>query len=501
MKEKTIIIIGAGIAGLSAGCYAQMNGYRSKIFELHDLPGGLCTSWERNDFLFDGSIHYLFGSGTGQSLNQMWQELGAVQGRQMVNHAEYQRITDGERTLIVYTDPDRLEAHLLEISPGDTKPICAFCDGVRQFTHFNFGAMYQKPRSLMTIGDWFNLIKQMLPFTPALAKWALLSCGDFGNRFEDPFLRRSLPLMFSWKEAPVMMGMMLLAYMHIGNAGYPVGGSLEFARAIEKRFLQLGGEIYYEGQVEKILVENDRAVGVRLYNDETYFADYIVSTADGRSTIFDLLSGEYTNRGIRSMYDGHLPILQMLQVSLGVNRDLSDEPHWITYLLDDPVLISGQYYTDLGIQHYCFDPTMAPEGKSVIIVFLRTRYDYWKRIYGRRLYDREQSQASGMVIEKLDQISPGIADAIETVDEATPVSYERYTGNWLGATSGWLLAKQTMPMMLLGVRKTLPGLSHFYMAGQWVEPGGTVTLAAASGRGAIQLICEADGKAFTSSKP
>lgn len=298
-----------------------------------------------------------------------------------------------------------------------------------------------------------------------------------------------------------MMGMMLLAYMHIGNAGYPVGGSLEFARAIEKRFLQLGGEIYYEGQVEKILVENDRAVGVRLYNDETYFADYIVSTADGRSTIFDLLSGEYTNRGIRSMYDGHLPILQMLQVSLGVNRDLSDEPHWITYLLDDPVLISGQYYTDLGIQHYCFDPTMAPEGKSVIIVFLRTRYDYWKRIYGRRLYDREQSQASGMVIEKLDQISPGIADAIETVDEATPVSYERYTGNWLGATSGWLLAKQTMPMMLLGVRKTLPGLSHFYMAGQWVEPGGTVTLAAASGRGAIQLICEADGKAFTSSKP
>ena len=47
MAEKSIIIIGAGIAGLSAGCYGQMNGYRTHIFEMHSLPGGLCTAWKR----------------------------------------------------------------------------------------------------------------------------------------------------------------------------------------------------------------------------------------------------------------------------------------------------------------------------------------------------------------------------------------------------------------------------------------------------------------------
>ncbi len=47
---QSIAIIGAGIAGLAAGCYAQMNGYDSEIFELHDLPGGLCTAWERRDY-------------------------------------------------------------------------------------------------------------------------------------------------------------------------------------------------------------------------------------------------------------------------------------------------------------------------------------------------------------------------------------------------------------------------------------------------------------------
>ena len=95
----------------------------------------------------------------------------------------------------------------------------------------------------------------------------------------------------------------------------------------------------------------------------------------------------------------------------------------------------------------------------------------------------------------------GFARTSRFVDEATPLSYERYTGNWQGATTGWLLTKETLPMMIQGVPKTLPGLDNFYMAGQWVEPGGTVALAAASGRNAIQTICAADGRPFNASRP
>ena len=60
---KKVIIIGAGIAGLSAGCYLRMNGYDTEIFELHTTPGGLCTSWERGNYIFDGCIHILAGNG------------------------------------------------------------------------------------------------------------------------------------------------------------------------------------------------------------------------------------------------------------------------------------------------------------------------------------------------------------------------------------------------------------------------------------------------------
>ena len=79
---------------------------------------------------------------------------------------------------------------------------------------------------------------------------------------------------------------------------------------------------------------------------------------------------------------------------------------------------------------------------------------------------------------------------------ATPLSYERYTGNWQGSSCGWLLTKESMPLMITGMAKTLPGVQNFYLAGQWVEPGGSVPLAAISGRNAIQLICAADQKKF-----
>ncbi len=499
--NKSIIIIGGGIAGLSAGCYAQMNGYHSKIFELHDLPGGLCTAWERKGYVFDGCIHYLFGSGEGQPFHTMWQELGAVQGREFFNHTEYQRVTDGGKTLIVYADPDRLQAHMTELSPEDARLIRSFCDGVRKFASFDMSAMYTVPKPLMGPLEWREFGRKMLPFVPPMAKWALQSTREFAHKFHDPFMRKAVAQMFSWEEAPVMMGMMLLAFMQNGNAGFPVGASLEFARAIERRYLDLGGEIYYKSQVEKILTEEGRVTGVRLYNDEIHTADVTISAADGRGTIFDMLGGQYTNQKIRRMYDGHLPTHQMCQISLGVNRDLSSEPHWVTYLLDEPILLAGEERHEMGVKHYCFDRSLAPANKSVIALIVRTNYAYWQRIYGRRIYDTEQTQVSDIIIDQLEKRYPGIRADIEFVDEATPLSYERYTGNWMGATTGWLLTKETVPMMIIGVPKTLPNLEDFYMAGHWVEPGGTVTLAAASGKNVIQIICAEDGHAFMTTLP
>ncbi|MEJ2551632.1 MAG: NAD(P)/FAD-dependent oxidoreductase [Anaerolineales bacterium] len=500
--SNDIIIIGAGIAGMAAGCYAQMNGYKTRIFEMHHLPGGLCTSWQRKGYTFDGCIYYLFGSGTGKPYNDFWLELGAVQNRKIFNHEEFMQIRamNGQR-LVVYSDPDRLQDHLLELSPADRRPIRQLCSGIRAFSSFDLTRLQQKPKALMSPADWARLGADMLPYTGLLAKWGLISAEDFARRFKDPFLRRAVPLMFAWRSIPVMIGMSFLACANDENAGFPEGGSLEFARAIEKRYLELGGEIHYRAQVERILVEDDRAVGVRLYNNDEHRARRVISACDGRATVFNMLRGKYAGRRLRRLYDGHLPISTQLQVSIGVKRDLSAEPHLVNFLLDRPRDIAGQEHRSVGIRHYGFDPSMAPEGRSAIVMTLDTAYDYWQRIYGRTIYDHEQIQEADMLIDLLEEIYPGIQSEIELIDVATPLSYERFTGNWRGSICGWLLTKETLPMKLIGMRSTLPGLKDFYMTGQWVEPGGGLQIVATSGRNIVRQLCAEDKKEFTTQLP
>ena len=91
----------------------------------------------------------------------------------------------------------------------------------------------------------------------------------------------------------------------MGDLGWPKYGSLEFSRRIEKRFLELGGEIHYRSPVEKILVRNNQAVGVILTDGSENFADVVISAADEHSTIYKMLGREYTNDFIDSYYQSY----------------------------------------------------------------------------------------------------------------------------------------------------------------------------------------------------
>lgn len=136
MAEK-IVIIGAGISGLSAGCYARMNGYKAEIYEAHSIPGGLCTAWKRKGYTIDGCIHWLTGSSPGDSFYPLWKEVGAVQGKRMINHDVFYRFTDSDkRTFTVYSNVDKLEAHMKELSGEDSETIELFCRLIRKFTKY-----------------------------------------------------------------------------------------------------------------------------------------------------------------------------------------------------------------------------------------------------------------------------------------------------------------------------------------------------------------------------
>jgi phytoene dehydrogenase-like protein len=482
--DKSLIIIGAGVAGLSTGCYAQMNEYHSQIFEMHDKPGGLCTSWRCNGYTFDGCIEWLVGSSPGNPFYQIWQELGALQGRPIVNHDELIRIEGtGGKALIFYANVDRLEQQLKEVAPIDAEAIGEFCQAIRQLSQ---GDRLQS--FLLNAGSDNHDVPQ----------WTHITIQEFATRFQDPFLRKAFLQGFAGYGTMVFL-LLYLVTQNMKSAGYPIGGSLAFARAIERRYIRLGGEIHYGARVERILVEHDRAVGVRLHNGVEHRADRVISAADGHATIFEMLEGKYLDDEIRSYYATWPLIPPIIQVSLGVARDFSAEPPRISLPLEEPLTIGGVVQSSLYLKHYCYDPTLAPPGKSVLILLIGSNLEYWKEIAAdRERYEAAKRETAETVIAQLEKRFPGLTRQVEAVDVATPLTYERYAGIWRGAFEGWLPTSETFGHAM---RTTLPGLQSFSMVGQWVSPGGGLPAVALTGRAMIQAMCEQDGSTFTTQVP
>jgi phytoene dehydrogenase-like protein len=170
-----------------------------------------------------------------------------------------------------------------------------------------------------------------------------------------------------------------------------------------------------------------------------------------------------------------------------------------THLLDKPITVGGETHRHISVKNYSLDPTMAPPGKTVIEVLFASNFQYWKDLYGdQEHYEAEKQQAAIAVINHLEQRLPGITDQVEVVDVATPVTTERYTGNWQGSIMAWPVTTETMGKEEMS--KTIPGLGDFYMIGQWVNGGG-LPPAATSGRDVIHIICHQDKKPFVTQLP
>lgn len=498
MENNSVIIIGAGFAGLSAGIYAQMNGYRTQIFEMHDLPGGLCTAWKRKGYTIDGCIHWLTGSSPQSGMYRYWEEIGLAQGREFVNMDEYGRYeTDDGRTLIFYTNVDKLEKHLLEFSPQDVEPIRDLIQGIRIYLNFDLppesGPLYKRLQKGLKLG----LI--MATKGREMQRWMKISVAEFALRFKDPALCKALrELMFP--EFSMTALLITFAYLHNKNAGYPIGGSLPMSLALSKRYTNLGGIIHYDRRVEKILVEGDKAVGVRLADGSEHRSGRVISAADGYTTIFKMLEGKYVDEKTREPYE-KWPIFQpLLFVGVGVNRSFANEPQLVSgmnFPLRQPTEIGDAVRDRMSVHIFNQDPTLAPAGKTSLVVMMPSSYEYWKELaQNQAAYQEKKDQVARTVVELLDQRFPGISQQVEMVDVATPLTFERYTGNWKGCYEGWLLTPQNSFTMIKPMRQTLPGLQGFYMCGQWVMPGGGLPSGVMTGRRLVQALCKRDRKKF-----
>lgn len=503
MAQKKVIVIGAGIAGLSAGCYARMNNFDTQIFEQHTIPGGLCTSWKTAGFRINGCAHWVMGTkpGNGGDMYTTWTELGAVQGREWVEFDEYLRFCDADgRSVVFYVDIARLERSLLEGFPDDRAAIQEMIAGVRSVRDMHFPL--SKDPSLYSFADRVRQFNSMWPLTRHKKIWLDLSLAEYAKRFRDPLLRRAISSFFA-PEFPAFFLPITMASLADGSSRFPIGGSLQFATAIERRYCDLGGRIQYSATVDKILIDKGRAFGVRLADGSEHLADYVIAAGDVHGLVHGMLKGRYGTEWLAALEQRLSVFPTVVFVSLGVNRSFEGHPAQAlgTFMLSGRPLQIGNSQEDIVLAHvYGFERGDRPAGRTVITVTLAAEYAYWAELRKNdpEAYEEKKRAAADQVIELLETHYPGISGQIEMVDVATPATYERYTFAWRGSIEGWLLRPQDL---VNPVSKTLPGLENLYMVGHWVEPGGGLPIAAASGRFGIQLICKKERRKFVTSLP
>jgi phytoene dehydrogenase-like protein len=500
MSAKTVNIIGGGMAGLCAGCYLQMNGYDVTIFEMNNTPGGVCTSWKRGDYTVDLCLHWLVGSGGGSTLHERWNELIDLDDFRFVDHDEFLRVEDaGGNHISVYGNIDRLEKELLHKAPEDEEVIREFIAGLRKLSTFDMRG--DEAPEVANVWHRIKSFAQLVPYLPTFGKFMRVTCREYSEHFTHPLLKKVM-MYLPDPDMGIIFGMLALTWFHNKTAGYPIGGSLNFATKIFERYVELGGKIRFDARVNEIMVEDGIAVGLQLTNGEKHVADITISAADGHATIFEMLHGKYGDEKLMKFYETARPFPSLLFAAFGVARDLATEPKLLLLNLEKPMVIDPQTTVDhILLYNHSFDPTLAPEGKTLITSMLSTyNYDYWDKLYreDKPKYEREKIRITEEIITVLDKRFGGIRQSIEMTDLSTPVTFSHFSGNWKGSYEGWLLTPETGFKHL---PHTLRGLENFYMCGQWVAVGGGLPGVLISARDTAQIICKNDKKEFRVTAP
>jgi phytoene dehydrogenase-like protein len=493
-----ISIIGAGISGLSAGCYLQMNGFETEIFEKHSRPGGLCTSWNAGGYTFDGCLHWLLGSSNSNPFYKLWSELIDMDSVEFVNHEvrihiEVKDNADkyGSKVFHLYNDISRLEDYLLDLAPEDSIQIKKLIRSMRSIQHWEVPPEIRTPPAFYSMKQKISMIKH-LPLLLFMLRHRKVTNLSFAAKLKNPFLREVFELLFDGEEVPLLIIIIPLAFSDKQGAGYPVGGSFRFAKRIEERYLSLGGKIHYNSGVKEIITENNCAKGVLLDNGQEVRSDIVVSAADWYFTVFKALRGRYTNRKILELRDGKSfqVYYSVINISLGISRLLSGLPHFMRFPL--PVELrspDGSVFNRLELHIYNYDPTLAPAGKTCASASFYTRQgDFWINLYrdDRQGYEKAKSEFAKEVIGFLEQKIGEIKGHIEVIDVATPATFHRFTGNWKGSTQGWLPGMNIMAPSPVGYE--LPGLRNFFYTSHWSYPGGGLPTAIKTARDAARLI-------------
>lgn len=463
--EQDVIIVGAGIGGLTAGALLANRGLRVLVLEQHYLAGGFCTSWprivrvgaERFRYVFDAGVHDVSGLGPRGPVRHLLREL-RLEDRLDWQRMRHEYILPGMRLQV----PDGARAFvaaLVQRFPGEGQAIEAFF-AVMEAVYRELYADAHQTGGVPIPPATVDALLAYPAAHPHAFRWMGVPFGRMLDEyFRDPQLRRFLSILTGYlsdNPSVLTVGAMAPIFGYYFDGGYyPVGGSQALADALVASITEHGGRVRLRTAATRILVEGGRAAGVTLSRGETLRAPAIVSNVDIRRTFLDLVGREHLPAGFAQQIDAVEPSTSAFSVFLGVDY-VPDVAPLTMYSTES----EGSMAIAIPSR---VDPSLAPAGHaSITLIALVPAAEAltWDRKapgYG----DRKRARGDQLV-RMAERALPGLSAHIVYRQDGTPATFARYAWTTGGSIYGpavgqWAPAKSPVEGLVLAGAGVFPG--------------------------------------------
>ena len=465
---KKTVIIGGGVAGLTAGIYCEKNGIDCEILEKNTFCGGNLTGWNREGCYIDNCFHWLTGTLSGTELYRIWRDIGMITDRYSLYQPNvfYESILNGE-SLAFSRYPEVTRLNMLRLSALDADEIDRFIDAVEAV-----GEMMERKAPSPTVLAIYS-------------RYRGISLLELSEKFHHPLLKKAFTDYFGEYFSAIALIWAYGAFIS-GNGMIPRGGSKRAAERIENKFISLGGKIRTDCAVEKLVVDGERAYGVITEKGEYIRANAIVCACDPAVTFGKLISHSSMPKKFMSVYNNTeiAPRFSSVQAAFLCSSDAI--PRFGTRVIS--CKLNGEIVRAV-IKEYSYEPNFSPEGTVVVQAMIFTdsvRCERWINLRrdGER-YKAEKQIYSETMMDAIVSLFPQVKDRIRCIDTWTPATYHRYFGSDHGAYMGFALTPKT-PLKRYSCR--LKGLENVFMATQWqCSPGGLPNAARAGKKVAEEI--------------
>ena len=450
MKKYDCVVIGAGNGGLAAAVKILLAGKSCLVCEKHNIPGGFATSFVRGRFEFEASLHELNGIGSGENgggTRRLFEELGVNKLIEWIQVKNAYRLISKE---------EKIDFTL----PFGVDNIIKACDTLCENGGYEAKKIIDLSRTIYEAVAYISQSKGKPD--PEIMKtkyydYLAVSSYSVNEVFESlktPTIIKNV-LSAYWSYLGVDFDNM--SFVHYANMTYsyynlgavvPKYRSHEMSLAFERRIHELGGDIFFNTEVKKILCdENGHVSGVLLANGDMVETKHVIANCSPHNVYSNMIDSKYVPERAIKLCNFRRLAGRGLTIFLGLNgspKELGINEHsYFIYDSSDSVKMynkMNKLHHHVGQATCCLNnvnPGCSEEGTTILYMTSLYFDDVWKDVTEKEYYKLKNEIASEFIDEFEKATGATLKGHIEEIAIATPITYARYCGHPQGTIYGY----------------------------------------------------------------